>query len=183
MKKTYLFLADGFEDIEALAVVDILRRGGVEVQTVSITDGLEVKSAHGVTVKADTLLKEVLSDKAECLVFPGGMPGAENLGNCKPLIEWMQTHYEAEGLVAAICAAPALVLGHLKTGRRPKMTGYPGFEQYLTEADVLTEGVVVDGRIITGKGPGFACAFGLEILRVLRSAEVADTVAAGMLLV
>lgn len=182
MDKTYLFLADGFEDIEALAVVDILLRGGVDVQTVSITDSLEVVSAHGVTVKADTLLKKVLSDKAECLVFPGGMPGAEHLGNCKPLMEWMQRHYDANGLIAAICAAPALVLSQLNAGRRLKLTCYPGFEQSLPQAEVLAEGVVVDGRIITGKGPGFAIPFGLGILRELRSAEIAGTVAAGMLL-
>lgn len=182
MNKTYLFLANGFEDIEALAVVDILRRGGVEVLTVAIADSLEVTSAHGVTVKADTLLKEVLSARAECLIFPGGMPGAEHLGNCKPLMEWMQSHYDAEGRVAAICAAPAMVLSQLNTGRRLRLTSYPGFEQCLPDAEVLADGVVVDGRVITGKGPGFAVPFGLAILRELRSVEVADTVAAGMLL-
>lgn len=182
MNKTYIFLADGFEDIEALAVVDILRRGGVEVQTVAIADRLDVTSAHGVTVKADTLLKEVLSAKAECLVFPGGMPGAEHLGNCKPLMEWMQSHYEAGGYVAAICAAPAMVFSQLNAGHRLKLTSYPGFEQCLPEADVLADGVVIDGRVITGKGPGYAVPFGLGILRELRSAEVADSVAAGMLL-
>lgn len=182
MNKTYLFLANGFEDIEALAVVDILRRGGVEVLTVAIADSLEVTSAHGVTVKADTLLKEVLSARAECLIFPGGMPGAEHLGNCKPLMEWMQSHYDAEGRVAAICAAPAMVLSQLNAGHRLRLTSYPGFEQCLPNAEVLADGVVVDGRVISGKGPGFAVPFGLAILRELRSAEVADTVAAGMLL-
>ncbi len=182
MSKTYLFLAEGFEDIEALAVVDVLRRGGVEVRTVSVMEGLEVRSAHGVTVWADVMLGEVKGEEAECLVFPGGMPGAANLAACAPLMEWMQRHYEAGGMVAAICAAPALVLGRLKAGRRLRMTCYPGFEEHLPEAEVTAEGVVVDGNVITGKGPGFAIPFGLEVLERLRSAEMAREVAAGMLL-
>lgn len=108
MDKTYLFLAEGFEDIEALAVVDVLRRGNVDVRTVSITDALEVKSAHGVTVKADMAFGELDAEDAECLVFPGGMPGAENLGNCRPLMELLQRHHDKGGYVAAICAATGL---------------------------------------------------------------------------
>ncbi len=182
MNRTYLFLADGFEDIEALAVVDILRRGGVEVRTVSIMEGLEVTSAHGVTVKADMLLAGVVGSQAECLIFPGGMPGAENLGNCAPLMEWMQRHYDNGGTVAAICAAPAMVFSRLSAGHRLKLTAYPGFEESLPDAEVVADGVVVDGRVITGKGPGFAVQFGLTLLRELRSAGSAATVAAGMLL-
>lgn len=182
MKTTYLFLAEGFEDIEALAVVDVLRRGGVEVRTVSVTENPEVRSAHGVTVRADMTLAGMDAAEAECLVFPGGMPGAANLAGCGALMERMQRHYEAGGTVAAICAAPALVLGRLKAGRRLRMTCYPGFEEHLPEAEVTAEGVVVDGNVITGKGPGFAVAFGLKVLERLRSAETAREVAAGMLL-
>ncbi len=182
MSKTYLFLAEGFEDIEALAVVDVLRRGGVEVRTVSVMEGLEVRSAHGVTVRADVMLGEVKGEEAECLVFPGGMPGAANLAACVPLMEWMQQHYDAGRAVAAICAAPALVLGRLQAGRKLRMTCYPGFEEHLPDAEMSAEGVVTDGNVVTGKGPGFAIPFGLKVLERLRSAETAREVAAGMLL-
>lgn len=182
MKKSFLFLAEGFEEMEAIAVVDVLRRGGVEVQTVSVSGESWVRSAHDVKIKADALWEEVLKEEAECLIFPGGMPGAQNLGECRTLIDKLQQHYEADGYVAAICAAPALVLSQLKTGKRLKLTCYPGFEKYLPEADVQTEGVVMDGRVITGKGPGFAVKFGLKVLEELTSEATARDVAAGMLL-
>lgn len=183
MKKSYLFLAEGFEEMEAIAVVDVLRRGGVEVQTVSISDTYEVISAHKVTIKADLIWKELNAEDAECLIFPGGMPGADNLSHFKPLTELLQQHFDKGGYVAAICAAPALVLKHLKTGRKMRLTCYPGFEKYLPEAfEVVSDEVVVDGKVITGKGPGFAVKFGLTILEQLRSAGVAKEVAGGMLL-
>lgn len=182
MKKSYLFLAEGFEETEALAVVDILRRGKVEVEIVSISSQPDVKGAHGISVKADTLLKDVACTEAECLIFPGGMPGAQHLAENRELIEWLQRHFEAGAWVAAICAAPALVLGQLRTSRPLQLTCYPGFEKYLSRATVSTEGVVVDGNVVTGKGPGYAMAFGLKVLEKLTSAENAKQVAAGMLL-
>lgn len=182
MDRVYLFLAEGFEDIEALAVVDILRRGNVPVQTVSITDTLSVKSAHGVSVQADILLKEVEAGDAACLICPGGLPGASNLGDCKSLIGLLQQQYDKGGLVAAICAAPALVLSQLSIRKRHSVTCYPGFEAHLPAYDVTAEGVVVDDNVITGKGPGFAIPFGLKILEELTSPEVAREVAEGMLL-
>lgn len=183
MKKSYLFLAEGYEEVEALAVVDVLRRGGVEIQTVSITDAYEVTSAHNVTVKADLTWKELNAEDAECLIFPGGMPGAENLGNFEPLIQLSQAHYDKGLRVAAICAAPALVLRHLKADRKLRLTCYPGFEKYLPDTfAVVEDSVVVDGKVITGKGPGFAVKFGLKVLEQLRSQELAKEVAGGMLL-
>lgn len=181
MGRSYLFLAEGFEELEALAVIDVLRRGDVEVFTVAVARDHEVTGAHGVIVSADLLLADV-PEVAECLIFPGGMPGAQNLGNCKELMEMLQKHYDKGGYVAAICAAPALVLSKLKTKKRLKLTTYPGFEKYLPEAEIVGEGVVVDGRVITGKGPGFAVKFGLTVLEQLRSADKAKEVAAGMLL-
>lgn len=182
MSKVYLFLAEGFEDIEALAVVDILRRGNVAVQTVSIMDSLEVKSAHGVTVKADRLLREVDGNDADALICPGGLPGAEHLGNCEALIGLLQRQYDRGGLVAAICAAPALVLSRLAMKGKHRVTCYPGFEAHLPGCDVSAEGVVVDGNLITGKGPGLAIPFGLKVLEKLVSTEVAHEVAGGMLI-
>ncbi len=182
MGKTFLFLAEGFEDIEAIAVVDVLRRGGVEVRTVSVSEHRQVKSAHGVTVTADLVLGDLEPEEAECLIYPGGMPGAQNLGDCQPLLSMMQQQYDQGGYIAAICAAPALVFGHLQTRRRLCVTCYPGFEKYLpADFEILTDGVAADGKVITGKGPGFAVKFGLILLEHLRSAEVAQEVAAGML--
>lgn len=182
MKKSFLFLADGFEDVEAIAAVDILRRGGVDVRTVSITAGKQVLSAHGVTVTVDLTFDEVEWETAEGLIFPGGMPGAQNLGECGILMREMQRHYDKGGVVAAICAAPALVVSQLKTAGRCRVTCYPGFEKYLSDFEVAADGVVVDGNLITGKGPGFAVPFALAILTRLRSANVAQEVSAGMLL-
>lgn len=182
MRKSFLFLADGFEEVEALGVVDVLRRGTIEVKTVSISDKKEVTGAHGVPVMADLLLSDVKEEEAEFLICPGGMPGAKNLGDCTALVQMIQKHFDKGGYVAAICAAPALVLSQLKAGRKLRMTCYPGFEKYLSEAEVLTDGVVTDGKVITGKGPGFAIPFGLTVLEQMRSAEVAKEVAAGMLL-
>ncbi len=183
MKKTFLFLVEGFEEMEAIAVVDVLRRGGVDVRTVSVGESAQVKSAHGVVITADHMFREVESEEAEGLIFPGGMPGAQHLGDFKPLIQWMQRQYEEGGYIAAICAAPALVLGQLKAGRKVRLTCYPGFEKYLSsDFEVVTEGVMVDDKIMTGKGPGFAVSFGLKVLEQLRSREKADEVAGGMLL-
>lgn len=182
MKKSFLFLAEGFEEVEALAVVDVLRRGNVDVETVSVSEGLEVVGAHGIPVKADRLLKDVVGGEADFLILPGGLPGAQNLADCRELTGWLQRHFDLGGNVAAICAAPALVLGNLKMDRKYKMTCYPGFESYLPNSDMREDGVVEDGNLITGKGPGFAVCFGLAILKKIVSEEAAKEVAAGMLL-
>ena len=189
MNVSYLFLAPGFEEIEAIAVVDILRRGGVDVRTVSVGGGNEVTGAHQVTIRADVSLEQIRPEEAECLIFPGGMPGAQHLSECEKLMTILQHHYDQERTVAAICAAPALVLSHLKTNRKhlPHLFFAPDFYRQLghTVFGCLcsVSQIVVDGKMITGKGPGFAILFGLAILEQLRSAQVAGEVAAGMLLV
>lgn len=182
MKKSFLFLADGFEEVEAIGTLDVLRRGSIDVRTVSISKKKEVVGAHGVYVMADLLLDEVLGNDADFLICPGGMPGAKNLADCTALLQWIQEHFDKGGRVAAICAAPALVLSQIKMAKKCKMTCYPGFETYLPEADMQPQGVVVDGNVITGKGPGYAFEFGLAILEQLASKETATDVAAGMLL-
>ena len=118
MRKSFLFLADGFEEVEALGVVDVLRRGTIEVKTVSISDKKEVTGAHGVPVVADLLLSDVKEEEAEFLICPGGMPGAKNLGDCTALVQMIQKHFDKGGYVAAICAAPALVLSKIKMNKR-----------------------------------------------------------------
>ncbi|MDL2252177.1 DJ-1/PfpI family protein [Odoribacter sp. OttesenSCG-928-J03] len=182
MKNVFLFLAEGFEEIEAVATIDVLLRGGVDVKVISITDQKEVKGAHGLGVVADGVLKEALNEEAEMLIFPGGMPGAQNLADCAPLMAKLDTHFKQNGLVAAICAAPALVLSRLPLAPHTRITCYPGFESHLSKINVVADGVVVEGNVISAKGPAFACDFGLAIVEKLMGKAVADEVAAGMLI-
>ena len=181
MAKVYVFLANGFEDIEALAPVDILRRGGVEVTTISINDGIEVESAHGVTVLADTTFDSVgdMSD-ADMLVLPGGMPGAKNLNEHEGVRRALLRQQEEGKRIAAICAAP-LVLGGLGLLQGRKATCYPGFEGTLTGATYTAEPVTADGNITTGKGPGAAMAFGYKLLSYFTDEATVEALKQGMM--
>ena len=163
MKKAIVFLANGFEEMEATGTIDILRRGGVEVTIVTINSSREVTGAHGMVYLADQTLAEADCTTADALVLPGGMPGATNLNACEPLRELLQAHYAQEKLVAAICAAP-LVLGGLGFLQGRKATCYPGFENQLTGATVTGEAVEIDGNVITGRGPGLVFNFGLALV-------------------
>jgi 4-methyl-5(b-hydroxyethyl)-thiazole monophosphate biosynthesis len=181
MKRVFIFLADGFEETEAVATIDVLRRGKLDVTSVSISGTLAVTGAHGLTVLADQLFSEVDFSDGEALVLPGGMPGASNL-NLHTGLRTLLKQYAAEGKkLAAICAAP-LVLGGLDLLQGKQATAYPGFEDSLLGAAVMERPVVKDGNIITGRGPGFALNFGLAIVEELQGKEIADEVAAGLLL-
>ena len=181
MKGINIFLADGFEDIEALATGDVLRRGGMDVRLVSIYDELTVESSHGVSVIADFTLDEVdLSpdgtDAADVMIFPGGMPGTRNLAACEPLMDAMRSHYAAGGTLAAICAAPGLVLSELDSLQGVELTCFEGFEAApIAKGGVFTPRAAVrSGRIITGRSAGHAVTFGLELLSALRPEKVED---------
>ncbi len=180
MPKVYVFLADGFEDVEALIPVDVLRRGGVDVTTVSITEFPLVQSAHGVNIEADMMFEQVDLSDADLLFLPGGMPGASNLyehkGVCKALVD----QAEAGRKVAAICASPAVVLAPLGILDGKKATCYPGFESALTEATYTADLVTVDGNITTGEGPAAAFPFAYELLAQLVNKQTSDQVAEGM---
>lgn len=180
-KSVYVFLADGFEEMEAVTVIDILRRGGLDVKTVSVTASDEVKGAHGIGMRADIMFDKTDKQDILCMVLPGGLPGAENLAKHPGLIAMLQEHYDAGGYVAAICAAPGLVLSKLKLSGKATLTTYPGFEDYIEEADVVNDGVVADENLITAKGPAFAPGFGLTILEILTDSKNAKEVAEGML--
>ena len=169
MKGVYIFLAEGFEDVEALATADVLRRGGVGVELVSITDDPFVVSSHRVAVGVDQSFDFFAlnidrggTDERDVMIFPGGMPGTMNLASCDMLMEMMQEHYDDGGTVAAICAAP-LVFGHLGLLEGRRATCYPGFESELKGATYTAALVERDGDIITGKGPGAAFEFGYAI--------------------
>lgn len=176
----YVFLAEGFEETEALETVDILRRADIEVQTVSITGSKQVTGAHHITVCADCLLEEAEMDDSQMLVLPGGLPGATNLASCAPLLHAIQVQVAAGRYVAAICAAP-MVLGKLGLLEHRRATCYPGFDKYLAGADYTARLVETDGNIITGKGPAAVAEFAFALVRILAGEAIEQEVRRGML--
>ena len=171
MAKIYEFLAEGFEEIEALAPVDILRRGGHDVHTVSVTGALWVTSSHGITIKADMLFEETNLDDADLLLLPGGMPGSVNLNAHEGVRLAVLAQDERGKRIGAICAAP-MVLGSLGLLQGRRATCSPGFETYLDGAEYTAELFTVDGNIITGEGPAATLPYAYEILSILSGEEV-----------
>lgn len=168
MKPVLLFLIDGFEEIEALATVDVLRRAGIGVKTVSLTGSRTVTGNHHIPVTADTVFEDVDTSNARMLVIPGGTPafnGHEGLRRA------VADFHSAGGSVAAICASP-MVLGTLGILRGRRATCYPGFEGYLEGAVLATDQpVVVDGNVVTGRGPGLTLDFALTLVGILAGEE------------
>ena len=167
--------------MEALGTVDILRRGGIEVQTVSITADPIVTGAHQVPVTADTTIDKAVLNDADALILPGGMPGASNLNNSETVKEALLQQYREGRIVAAICAAP-MVLGGLGLLKGRNATCYPGFEPQLIGANATGEAVEVSDNVITGKGPGLVMNFALALVAAIKNDAVAEEVAAGLLL-
>lgn len=172
----YAFLADGFEEVEALMVVDILRRADIETVMVSIKDEYEVKSSHNVVVKADSLIKDIDFDKAELIFLPGGIPGTPNLAKCEKLVKNIMDFNEKGKRIAAICAAPS-ILGELGILEGKVASCYPGFEEYLKGATYKREKVITDGNITTSRGLGSALDLGLELVTLLKNKEESDMIA------
>ena len=180
MKKVYVFLADGFEDVEALIPVDVLRRGGVDVVTVSVMDAQLVESAHGVQMMADAMFDDVNTSDADLLMLPGGMPGASNLFAHEGLRQALLAQAEGGKRIAAICASPAVVLAPLGILDGKRATCYPGFEQALSKATYTADLVTVDGPVTTGEGPAAAFPYAYTILADLTNQQTADQIAEGM---
>lgn len=174
MERVYAFLADGFETVEALAVVDVLRRANVAVDTVSIMGRYDVNSAQNVTVKADKLIEEIDFAAGTMIFLPGGLPGTTNLAGCEVLEKNIIAYDDAGKRIAAICAAPS-ILGDLGLLKGRAATCYPGFEARLTGATAGGR-VVTDGNITTGVGMGAAVEFGLELVRLLKGEDVSKRV-------
>ena len=167
----YIFLDNGFEEIEAITTIDLLRRANIALTTVSVTGVESVLGAHNIAVKADRIFQDVDFTDAEMLILPGG---ATKLIDCKSLCELLVKHDQQEKLIAAICAAPA-VLGQLGILQGKQATCYPGFEQFLGESHV--GGLVVESKnIITAKGPGLSSDFAFCIIEKLVGSEIADQV-------
>lgn len=172
MAEVYAFLADGMEEVECLATVDVLARAGVKVKLVSITGKKEVRGSHGFGIHADALFHEVDPMKADVLFLPGGMPGTKNLMACKPLCDALIEANKAGKRLAAICAAPS-ILGQLGLLKDKKATCYPGFQDALTGAKLTGAGVVTDGNITTARGLGYALDLGIELTALLVDRSVA----------
>ena len=176
----YVHLATGFEEIEALTVIDLLRRAGIEVKSVSITGDKRVMGTHNIPVEADLLYDETDYTTCEMIVLPGGLPGADYLGEHEGLTNHIRCFAENDKYLAAICAAPQ-VFGAQGVVEGKKATIYPGMEECLKGALPQDEIVVQDGKIITSMGPATAMPFALKLIEVLKGKEASDSVAKGLL--
>lgn len=174
----YILLAEGFEEIEAVTPADILRRLGLNTLFIGVSSK-QVKGAHGIEITSDATLKKVKNEIPAALILPGGMPGAKNLDLNSDVRDLVLSTNESGGIIAAICAAP-MVIGRLGLLKGKNAVCYPGFEEHLTGANILSRSVVRDGNIITALGPGAAADFSFEIGTALKDKVSAAFVKRGM---
>ena len=180
MKKAYVHFAEGFEEIEALTIIDVLRRAEIPTEMVSVTGHRQVSGAHGIKIIADIVFEDVDYNNAAIVILPGGLPGAKNLQDHAGLSKVLEEKAAKNEPIAAICAAP-MVLGELGLLEGRDAACYPGFEEHLTGASVKYDLSVKSGNIITGRGPGAALNFSLQIVEDLKGKVVADELAKGMI--
>ncbi|GFI22089.1 protein/nucleic acid deglycase 3 [Lachnospiraceae bacterium] len=173
MKRAAVFFGTGYEEIEALTVVDLLRRAGVETVCVAVDNAQTVMGKHKITVTMDAGIDTLDFDNFDILVCPGGMPGTKKLEECAKLTEQLRKFYECGKLIAAICAAPS-IFGHMGLLHEKKACIYPGMETELLGAEVCFDKVVKSGNVITSRGMGTAIAFSLEIIASLLDQKTAD---------
>lgn len=174
-----VLLAEGFEDIEAITVIDILRRGGVNAVTVSIDEKLEVNSAHNIIMRADRCLSDLVGHVWDAIILPGGMPGTTNLANSPLVADVLKLHADQGRLICAICAAPTVLVSAGVLPPQVHVTCYPSCAKDLDRRSANVP-VVADGNFITGQAPGSAMLFGLVVLQTLMGKEVALSVAKSM---
>lgn len=179
MSKVYVFMADGTEEVEALTVVDLLRRAKVDVVTVSVMGRKQIVSSHAIGIETDELYGASDYADGDMIVLPGGMPGTTHLKEHEKLRKVLKEYHAAGKYLAAICAAPS-VLGWNGLLEGKKAICYPGFEEELTGAVVTNQAVVTDGQFITSKGLGTAIAFSLELITILVGSETAEAIAKGI---
>lgn len=176
MKKACVLLAEGFEEIEALTVVDLLRRARIYVDTVAVADEYMVRGSHGIAVQTEDLFTEVDFEEFDMLVLPGGLPGTTNLGDHSGVRKVIRDFAEKEKYIAAICAAPTL-LGNLGLLKGKRVTCYPSMEKQISGAVLTGAPVMSDGNIITGQGVGAAYEFALNLIAVLMGDDKAQEIA------
>jgi 4-methyl-5(b-hydroxyethyl)-thiazole monophosphate biosynthesis len=175
-------LAVGFEELEAITIIDVLRRAEVDVTTLAVaSDSLLVRGSHEIEVRADQLLAAGLETAWDMVILPGGLPGATNLRDNPEVQQLIKTQHERGGRLAAICAAP-IALGKAGVLAGKKATSYPGFEGELAGATCVSDRVVTDGKLVTSRGPGTALDFALELVVTLAGQATADNLRAGMLI-
>jgi protein deglycase len=170
MNQIFIHLAEGFEEIEAVTTIDVLRRALLNVVTVSVSGDRLVKGSHQIGLMADLLFEEVDYSLGNMIILPGGMPGTKNLNEHEGLKNQILNYYEDDKYLAAICAAP-IVFGNLGILRSKKAVCYPGYENNLSGADIQSVPIITDGKIITGRGAGVALSFSFEIVRILKGEE------------
>ncbi len=173
MKHVNVYLASGFEEIEAITIIDVLRRANIAVNIVSIEENLMVKGSHDIEIKADMLFAETKHKEADMLVLPGGMPGSENLNRHAGLKKQIELFSRENKYLSAICAAP-MVYGEMGILENQKYVCYPGFEKTVKGGELQEEKVVVSGNFLTAKGPGAAIEFSLKIVEVLLDKNMAN---------
>jgi 4-methyl-5(b-hydroxyethyl)-thiazole monophosphate biosynthesis len=181
MKKTMILLANGYEEIEALTVVDYLRRAEISIDLVSITGNLETISAHQVHILADKLIEDIELEEYDAVITPGGIPGSTNLAENDKVTALLQSFYQGNKLVASICASP-LALEAAGLAEKVKGTCYPGFEGQIHFKEFSEERVVKDGNVITSRGPATTSYFALAIIEELAGKETAEKVKNGTLM-
>lgn len=175
MKHAVMLFANGYEEVEALMTVDLLRRGGVDVRLASITEEMTVEGSHGIRVEMDTTLADTDLTAMDAILIPGGIPGTPNLAADEKVCQALKEMFRAGKIVGAICAAPS-VLGACGILEGKKATCYPGFEDKLTGAEFVDEMVVADGNVVTSRGLGTSMEFGFKLLEILESKETSDRV-------
>ena len=176
MSKAAIFFADGFETIEGLTVVDLCRRAGIDIKTVSVTDTKKVVTSQQIPLECDITIDELDFESCDMLILPGGMPGTPNLEACELLMEKLDDFYEAGKNIAAICAAPR-IFGKRDYLRGRKATCFPGVESFLTGAHATGSKLEISDHIITSRGMGTAMDFGLKMIEILVSPEKAQEIA------
>ena len=180
MSKIGIFFAEGFEEIEALSVVDLCRRARLEIEMISVTGNLVVTGSHKIAITMDQLIEDVDFDSMDMIVLPGGMPGTRNLEAHELLMEQVDRFYQSGKYIAAICAAPS-IFGHKGILDGRKACCFTGFEEHLTGATVTMDDVTVDGHVITSRGMGTAIPFGLKIVETFADKETADKLGKGII--
>ncbi|NQU84396.1 MAG: DJ-1/PfpI family protein [Mariniphaga sp.] len=174
MKQVCVQLATGFEEIEAISIIDVLRRAEIPVITVSITEKLEVTGSHQIPIIADQLFDEIDFNEVEMIILPGGMPGSANLNSHKELRQQILNFHKNKKLLGAICAAP-MVFGELGILKGKKASCYPGFEKYLKGATITGNSISISENIITAKGAGVALQFAFKIVEMLKGKELSES--------
>lgn len=180
MKRIAVHLAEGFEEIEAISIIDVLRRADFDVEIVSVTSNFVVTGSHNIKIMADSLFDNIDYNSIDMIILPGGMPGSKNLNNHDGLKQQILNFHENGKPLGAICAAP-MIFGNLGILKDKKATCYPGFEEELLGAEVTGKDVQRTGTIVTGKGAGVAIDFALKIVKMLKGKEFADELAKKMI--